>query len=738
MLQSAHLPPARDRFDPPAPAASRTARPHTGRDRRAGRVLRTVRVAALGAGLALAVTVAPAASASPLALRAGLPVAQLPPSVAVASAGASGLEDASGLLSAGDARAVESAIAEVSEQAGIDLHVRFTSGLGSTEEFDAALEEYTSGLGQRDAVLAVDPELRYGRFVAHQSSGLADDTQRIWEERIVPELSSGSLDSGALRAAAAGVLEADLGEGGSQGDGGGAGLLWLLPVGAAVAGGVWFVQRRKRRSDGRDGGLNDGAGSAAPPQETVLSAEEIEQQRQNAGSLLVAADDAVRSSRQDVEFARAQYGDAAVETFQADLMTAKQQVTRAFELQQKLDDHVPDTPEEQSAWLREIQRLCMTVDATLESHRTEFEELRQLERRAPEELLRLRVDEQRTRGRIGAAAAVFERLSRRFSDEALAHVADNDEQAAGRLDFALEQLAEAEREIASSGAGAAALRLHAAEEAIGQAGELLDAVEAAEPELDKATAALREAVGTTERDLAQVRSLAQTRQAPELAAATAAVEHELQRVRTEIQDGAHDPVALLRRLEAAHAELDAPLAGLRSQQDQQARAAEQVQSAIYSAQLRLRSASEFVGVRRGGVGAAARTRLAEAERHLDEAIRLRGADPATALNHANRALSLAEQASETAQQDVAGFDPFGRGPMGRGGYRRGGDGMGMLGGVLLGGILSDMMHDGHDRGGMWGGGGFGGFSGGGGGFGGGGGGFGGGGGGFGGGGGGSF
>ena len=127
---------------------------------------------------------------------------------------------------------------------------------------------------------------------------------------------------------------------------------------------------------------------------------------------------------------------------------------------------------------------------------------------------------------------------------------------------------------------------------------------------------------------------------------------------------------------------------------------------MLTAQSTIAAAADFISTRRGAVGPEARTRLAEAQRHLDVAVDQGRDDPVTALREAHRATTLAQSALDRAQDDVSTWSGgYGGGPGGFGGYgggypRRGGVDLGslVLGGILLGG----------GRGGGFGGGGFGG------------------------------
>jgi uncharacterized membrane protein YgcG len=107
------------------------------------------------------------------------------------------------------------------------------------------------------------------------------------------------------------------------------------------------------------------------------------------------------------------------------------------------------------------------------------------------------------------------------------------------------------------------------------------------------------------------------------------------------------------------------------------------------------AASDFIGTRRGAIGAEARTRLTEAQRHLAAARQLRETDVSGALQHAQAASTLAVDALSSARNDVQDWElRQGAGP-GTGGN---------LAGAVLGGILIDsVMRGGFSGRGSWGG-----------------------------------
>jgi hypothetical protein len=109
--------------------------------------------------------------------------------------------------------------------------------------------------------------------------------------------------------------------------------------------------------------------------------------------------------------------------------------------------------------------------------------------------------------------------------------------------------------------------------------------------------------------------------------------------------------------------------------------------ALLAARSSFSAASDFLATRRGAVGSEARTRLVEAQRHLEQAMALSEQDPTQALREAQYADQLAQLALQLTQSDVEQWSsPYGPGR--GGGYGRGGGidlGSLVLGGILIGG-----------------------------------------------------
>ncbi len=230
-------------------------------------------------------------------------------------------------------------------------------------------------------------------------------------------------------------------------------------VAAGVGVIVWLVIRSRRKKAGAVA-----RGGPAAPQVDI---KDLERQ---AASALIDTDDAVKTSTQELGFAKAQFGDAATGEFEKALADAQQNLTQAFTLQQQLDDATPDSEQDTRAWYTQIIELCEQANAGLDEKAAAFDELRKLEQNAPEALARVQDGAaeccgiHRRRGRAPAGT-----VGASYAPEALATVADNPEQARQRIAFADEQLAAAQTAIGAGNGGEAAVGIRAAEEAISQA-----------------------------------------------------------------------------------------------------------------------------------------------------------------------------------------------------------------------------------------------------------------------------
>lgn len=628
--------------------------------------------------LALALGVSPAAlAAAPYDLDAGVRVS-----------------DTTSVL--GDTSSLEDAISQLASDEQVNLFVVTIDQFESPSSSSEWTRDFATlnNMGTNDVVLVIATEARQAYFMAGSTSILSTSQQeKIYQNYIYPELANSDYEAAALAAVTG--IESELGSGSVASGTSGAlvGGATLLGVAAVAGGGAWAFSRSRASARKNTGGSRSRQPSPSQPLPS------IEELRTRAGAQLVATDDAIAHSQQEVEFARLQYGDDEVKPFLAAIEAAKNHMQRSFQLQKQLDDEIPDTEADQRAWLNEI--LARTGDAqkALNEQVANFTNLRKLEETAPQALATLNQGIASATPLFPAAQAALDRLSTLYSPSAFGAVADNISEAQARLDFARQEAKEAE-DLLGTQRSQAILALRAGEEALGQARGLLESVHHAETDLSKMAASLDNALILADRDVAQAQELARTGagSSSQLSGAAAGVQAVLGQIRAERSAGLIDPYLLNQRLHEVRSDLDTALDAVRQTHEQERSARETLGHTLVSAQAQVSSASEYVWARRGGVKAEARTRLREAERHLTEAQQLQHSDPIAALSHANDAIRLAGEAQRIARSDVDRFNQSN-------GYSSGGNyNSAMLGGILLGTLLGGSNHS---SGGGFGSGGFG-------------------------------
>jgi hypothetical protein len=556
-----------------------------------------------------------------------------------------------------------------------------------------------AGLGPNALIFAVATDTRQYILNKGGSKITTAQLENIKSTAIGPELANDNYAQAAINAATA-IGDAAGGGSGKLSSDNGAGTAVLVGTGIVAAGGagayLYFRNRRKKATAASSASYGPQGAELDP-----LASLSVDELRKKSGSLLIEADNAINSSEQELGFAQAQYGDAAVGNFTKALQEAKAHMSESFKLQQQLDDHIPDTEEQQRSWLGEIIRRSEAALASLQEQKADFDSLRELEKNAPQALATVNAGAQEADAKIATAEQTLGSLRAKYADSALVQVSDNIGQAKERLAFVQNASSTAQEKLAAGEGSLAAVAVRAAEESLHQTKVLLEAITKVSGNLDEARNSLESAVIDTSQDLAQAKAIIQSGAHPELAGPVARVEAALAQVKTEIQGGKIDPIATLERVEAAHQSLDQSLTGIRDQQEQARRAQASLQQTIMSAQAQISATSDYITARRGGVGTEARTRLAEAQRNLDYALSISRNDPVTALTYAQQAHALAAQAAQLAQGDVDSFGYANQG-YGRGGMFGGGGGGG-LGGAILGGILINSNLNGGGGGG-WGGG----------------------------------
>ncbi len=425
--------------------------------------------------------------------------------------------------------------------------------------------------------------------------------------------------------------------------------------------------------------LSRRAGGAGPPAGPALA-----ELAADAAAALVGTDDAVRTSDSELGFAVARFGENQAKPFSAALTAARAELAAAFRLRQHLDDDAPASEAGQCAVLTEVIARCAEANRLLDQQAGAFDQFQDLAARAPRVLAEVDAHATQQTTRLDKSRQILGQLAAKYTAQAVAAVVANPDQAAERLDFAAGSLADARQALAADQSGRAAVFLQAAESAADQASDLLDGVEHMEAELTQAVSALSAALRELDTDIADATELPAGRDPSSRAGLAVATQAAVGTVRDQLDGGPFDALAALRALEQADATLDKALVSSRDERDRQLRATAVLDQAMLLARSSATAAEDFVNNRRGGVGAAARTRLAEAHRHYRLAIESEQADPESALSQAHRADTLARQARALAEQDVGQFHySKPAATPGRGGFGAN------VGAAILGGILID-------------------------------------------------
>jgi hypothetical protein len=550
-------------------------------------------------------------------------------------------------------------------------------GVATTDRNYALSADPAMGLSttQLDSIsaTAIEPALRQGNWPA-AAIGAANGFAAVAAGRPVPAPSLST--AVAPRHGAIAIPPASPPSGGNSPTG----LELAAIAGAAVLLlGLLLMAGRRLSSPGGPGG--PGARAAAQPHGPPTA--ELEAQASHA---LVATDDAVRTSEQELGFAVARFGEHAAAPFSAALKSARAELAAAFKLRQLLDDDIPETEPVKRSMLTEISGRCVAANQLLDEQSEAFDRLQDLEARVPEVLSEVSSHVSQQDSRSAHSRQTLSQLAARYTPAAVAAVATSPDEAGERLEFARGQVADARTALAGESRGQSAVHLQAAESAADQAEALLNGIEHTEAELTQASSALPTALREIDADIAEGNALL-AGQPDDRAAAVARAQVAASAVRGQLAAGApFDTLAALRSLEEAGAALDHALASARQERERRERARAVLDQAMLVARSSVTAAEDFITTRRGGVGAAARTRLAEAQRHFQQAIAYGSSDPEAALTEAQNADVLGQQARALAEQDVAEFSYEQHEPE----VTTGGFGGG-FGGAILGGILINSM-----------------------------------------------
>jgi uncharacterized membrane protein YgcG len=541
-----------------------------------------------------------------------------------------------------------------------------------------------SELGDYDALLAVSTTGREYAFLvpAAIKSVNASQVDQLRRTKIEPALHGGDW-SGAAVAAANGLNTSPSSSSRL--------ILLVALVVIALAVVALLVVMRYRRGRRRAAELA-AARRVDPTDPNALAAVTPDALDDLSRSMVMEVDNAARTSANELTLAIDEFGEERTRPFTQAVTNAKATLSQAFTVRQQLDDSTPETPAERRALLTQVIVSAARADRELESQRVAFEKLRDLVLNAPSRLDALTQQYVELTSRIAPGEQRLAELRKEFDSAALTSVSGNIASANERLAFADRNIGSARGLAAAEGGQQAALvdAIHAAESALGQARALLDAIDNAATDIKHAVAALPSVIGDIQAGVERAdEQLQKTRgagsgRAGELTAARDAATAALTGARA---GGSADPLGAFARLTKADADLNRVLATVAQEQATTERLERSFEQAVFTAESRVRGVSEYIDTRRGSIGAEARTRLAEAKRHLQAAQDKRASNLSEAIAHANAASTLAANAQTLANADVQQAQRVYAG-------RGGGDTGAMIGGIIMGELLRGGMRGG--------------------------------------------
>lgn len=576
--------------------------------------------------------------------------------------------DNAGLLSDAEIAEVQEHFDQIAEDTGYTVFVGFYDDFDDlpAEEFADQVGE-ASSLGTHNPGLVVSLEGGYAVTIAEGAEFTEDDLYDMVADDVVPHLSSDDW-------AEASIAYADGVEDLADGGGGGAALTVGVVVLIAVLGlGVLLWRRRSGQDQTKQ--LPKDHPLRLPTAELTAK----------SGQALLEIDNAIRSSEEELGFARAQFGLQETDAFQEALGQAKQSARAAFGLRREIDESEQTDEKEQRKAHAEILHHADEVQETLAAQAEHFEKLRDLQARAPELLNELEQRAEEVEGGLESARARMKALQGRYSEAAVKSVVENPDMAAELLVEARESVAEGRDRHESSDVQTAVTHLQIAEEAIGQAATLLQDVSAAASLLEESFAQLDAAIDSLAADIADADRLAAQDQA--VAARRKQAEEALVAGRAE-RDQRGDPVKALQQLEDAETALDEALSTARQEQENRRRAEQRNAQRMQRVQQRITGVQHYISSHRGAVQQGARSSIAEAERLFEQA---QQAEPQEAANLLTRAEQLADQAHAQAGADYSamrgGSAGWGSAPYSQRRPRSGSGLGGMAAGMIIGGLL---------------------------------------------------
>ncbi len=655
-------------------------------------------------GVAALVGAAPLATA----LTSTQVLAQAPATAVAPEHLTSPVTDYSGVLDVSQSADLTDKIQQFKIDAHKSIFVVFLPSFGDMDNEEWVKQSVTLNGGGNTAVVAIATEQRQYRILGGTE----------WPQSEIDRMADAAYPS-LVESDWYGAADAAVDAAATSGEMSGESLAWLgggAAAAVATGGGIYAYSRRKRKQT--SAAVLEDSRAIDPSDTRRLAGLPIETLEQLAHEELVSTDESIRRGREELDLAIAEFGPERTRSFTKAMNHSTTTLQKAFALQQRLNDSIPETEAERRSMLVSIVSSCGQADDALDAEAAAFAEMRNLLATADrkiDELTQRTVD---LRTRLPRAQEQLTALTARYSPAVLESIDDNVELASASLDEAEKSLATA-RELESKPAGEQAGLVDAirdSEHAIGLADRMLSGIERAEENIATAQAGLGDLLTEVEDEIREAGDLKRRGISEGARADWQKLDEVVGRAITVVEEAraqsSQDPLGAYTMLTDIDGELDEQLDHIRETTADQSRQLQILDQQLQSAGAAVNAAEDFISSRGRVVKAEARTLLADAQRLRAQALQLRTSDTRQAIDHAREAANAGKRALQRAQSDYNDYQR--RQQMN---YRGRGGGGGM-GGIVTGMLINEILSGGGRGGGFgggFGGGGGGGFGGGGGG-----------------------
>ena len=448
----------------------------------------------------------------------------------------------------------------------------------------------------------------------------------------------------------------------SSSDSDGSGGLWLAGGAGALVlagGGAAVASRRKTKKDAA--ATLESARQIEPGNTAQLDRLDMDTLEKLAQEELVSTDESIRRGKEELDIAVAEFGPERTRPFTRAMNHSTLTLQKAFQLQQKLQDNLPESTAERRQMLVEIISSCGQADDALDEQAADFAKMRDLLINASSKLDELTQRTVDLRGRLPQARTTLSTLRGSYSEEVLSSIADNPEMAEVSLNEA-EKLLSRGRELQSQPAGQQgplAGYIRDAEHALEVSDRLLNGVENAENSITAARDNLPALIDEVEEEIAEAQHLEQRGKAQGSPADWSALESLLGQAREALsaarQHGKADPLGQYTALTALDSKLDEQLDTVRETNATRERQITLYRQQIAAAGSAIQAAEDLLSSRGRVVGPDARVALADATRLFAQAQNSASKDLRAALNYSRDAASAAQTSLNRAKEDLEAY-----------------------------------------------------------------------------------